>query len=158
MGGLTFLFDTPPNLKANPIGVGFELPKIFTAPNVEAFTRDRAGPIYWLPECEVMGFVHSPYSDREGDRPDIQMFFASYADSTDGGLFSKRASGYTDDFYSAVYEKILYKDAFNIIPLLLKPKSRGRIRLKDKNPSNPPLIYPNYFDDARDEDILVSQR
>ncbi|GJQ78194.1 hypothetical protein Trydic_g2524 [Trypoxylus dichotomus] len=155
MGGLTFLFDAPQSLKNSSAGAGFELPKVFTSKNIEGFTKRREGPMYWLPECEVMGFIHTKFSNVENDRPDVQLFFASYADSTDGGVFSKRASGYTDEFYSAVYENILYKDAYNVIPLLLRPKSRGKIMLKDKNPQSPPLIYPNYFEESQDINVLV---
>ncbi|KAK9730768.1 GMC oxidoreductase [Popillia japonica] len=142
MGGLTFLYEFPNN--NNSIKPSFELPNVFTPGNIDAFTKNHTGPVYWLPECEVMGFVHTKYSNPEHDRPDIQLFLAS-----------KRATGYTDEFYSAVYENILYKNAYNIIPLLLRPKSRGKILLKDKYPQTPPLIYPNYFDDPTDMDVLV---
>lgn len=103
-----------------------------------------------------MGFVKTKFEDPEDDWPDIQYFFASYGDNTDGGLFGKRAVGLTDEHYSAVYEELLYKDAFSIIVLLLRPKSRGKIMLKDKNPMSKVLIYPNYYDDPQDIKVMVS--
>ncbi|PNF19747.1 Glucose dehydrogenase [FAD, quinone] [Cryptotermes secundus] len=38
----------------------------------------------------------------------------------------------------------------------LRPQSRGVIRLKSSNPFDAPLMYPNYFADQRDVDVIVS--
>ncbi|XP_017779927.1 PREDICTED: glucose dehydrogenase [FAD, quinone]-like isoform X2 [Nicrophorus vespilloides] len=153
MGGGTYLFDAPEEY--DDMGIGFKLNKIFTTENVDEFTQNARGPVYWLPEVEVMAFVNSYYQNRSEDWPDVQLFFASYAENTDGGVFSKRVAGLTDDFYTAVYENILYKDAYNIIPLLMRPKSRGYIKLQDDKFKTPPLIYPNYFSDPYDLAVLV---
>lgn len=93
------------------------------------------------------------YSDKNSDWPDIQLLCSSYADNTDGGVYSKRATGLSDDYYNQAYEPILYRDSFSIVPMLLRPKSRGEIRLKSQNPYDPPLIFPNYF--QREEDVKV---
>lgn len=153
MGGITFLYDAPKEYEET--GCGFILPKVFEASTVDHFVHDKDGPIYWLPECEVMAFVSTKYQNYSDDWPDVQFFFASYADNTDGGLFGKRATGVTDEVYTAVYEEILYNDAFNIIPLLMRPRSRGKLLLKDKNPHSKILIYPNYYDDPYDLAVIV---
>lgn len=152
MGGVTFLFD-PPSKYENKT-CGFILPKVFSPETVNEFTQKKQGPVYWLPECEVMGFVNTKYQD--SNWPDIQYFITAYADNTDGGLFGKKAAGLTDEFYSAVYEEILYRNSFNIIILLLRPKSRGRIFLKDGSINSHVVIYPNYFDDPQDMKVLVN--
>lgn len=100
-------------------------------------------------------FFHWFRLNTKDDRPDIQFLFSSAGDNTDGGTFSRRDTGLTDDFYSTVYEPILYHDSYTIIILLLRPKSRGKILLKDKNPLTYPLIYPNYFEDPLDTQTLV---
>lgn len=41
------------------------------------------------------------------------------------------------------------------VPLLMRPKSRGRILLQSKNPEDHPLIQPNYFEDRLDIATLV---
>lgn len=104
-----------------------------------------------------MGFVKTTYANQSDDWPDIQFFFSSYSDGTDGGLVAKRAAGITDECYTAVYENILYKESFNIVTLLLRPESRGRIMLKDKNPNSKVLIYPNYFENPHDLEVMVSR-
>lgn len=104
-----------------------------------------------------MAYISSKYQNAHDDWPDIQIFFAAYTDSSDGGLFSKRGSGMSWEYYAKVYERIIYKDAFMVVPLLMRPKSRGRIILNSKDPKDHPIIFPNYFDDPRDLDILVSK-
>ncbi|XP_068623662.1 glucose dehydrogenase [FAD, quinone]-like [Battus philenor] len=39
--------------------------------------------------------------------------------------------------------------------VLLKPKSKGRIILKSKNPDDYPLIYANYFHEPEDLEVLI---
>lgn len=104
-----------------------------------------------------MGFVKTKYANQSDDWPDIQFFFTSYADNTDGGVFGKRAVGLTDEYYSAVYEEIIYKESFNVITLLMRPESKGYLKLKDKNPLSKVLIYPNYYENPIDMDIMVSR-
>lgn len=80
---------------------------------------------------------------------------SSAADNTDGGLIGKRGSGLSDQTYFSVFEKILFNETYSVMPVLLRPKSRGFIKLRDKNPNRHPVIVPNYFDDPHDLDILV---
>ena len=131
------------------------VPKVMQVNSIRNFAFNQRGPLYAMPACEIMAFINTKYQDPAEDRPDVQLFAASFADSSDGGLFGKRASGISDDYYAEVYEQILFKDAFMILPLLLRPKSRGRILLRDKNPQTPPLIFPNYFAHPRDLEIMV---
>lgn len=131
-------------------------PKVMQVDAIREFVFQQRGPLYAMPACEVMAFINTKYQDPRVDWPDVQLFMASFADSSDGGLFGKRGSGISDDYYAEVYEKILFKDAFMILPLLMRPKSRGRILLKDKDPATYPLIYPNYFNHSRDIEIMVS--
>ncbi|KAB0791785.1 hypothetical protein PPYR_03585 [Photinus pyralis] len=152
MGGGSYLYE---DLERCPDGCSFLLPNAYSPYNLEEFAEDESGQLYWLPECEVMGFVNTKYANRSNDWPDIQLFMASYSDNTDGGLFSKRITGLTDTIYASVYEDYLYKDAYTLLPLLLRPKSRGRILLKDSHHKSHPLIFPNYFADPHDLAILV---
>ncbi len=44
---------------------------------------------------------------------------------------------------------------FSVGPVLLRPKSRGRIRLGSSDPAAPPIIDPAYFSEASDLEVLV---
>ena len=50
---------------------------------------------------------------------------------------------------------ICYYDQINYQPLLLKPKSRGRVTINTTDPFAPPVIYPNYFQNHRDIDVYL---
>jgi glucose 1-dehydrogenase (FAD, quinone) len=151
-GGGSYLITNPVSNDSLSIIV----PKVMQVDVIRDFALNHRGPLYAMPACEVMAFINTKYQNPAEDRPDIQLFLASFADSSDGGLFGKRASGISDDYYADVYEKILFKDAFMILPLLIRPKSRGRILLRDANPRSHPLIYPNYFDHPDDIKVMVS--
>lgn len=151
-GGGSYLITNPINNETLSIVV----PKLLQVDTVREFAFEHSGPLYAMPACEIMGFVNTKYQNPAEDRPDVQFFLASFADSSDGGLFGKRASGISDNYYAEVYENIIFRDALMVLPLLMRPKSRGKILLKDNNPYSDPLIYPNYFSHPLDIKIMVN--
>jgi choline dehydrogenase len=44
---------------------------------------------------------------------------------------------------------------FVICPVLLRPQSRGFVRLRSSNPKDFPIVQPNYLDRASDMDVLL---
>ncbi|XP_034828250.1 glucose dehydrogenase [FAD, quinone]-like [Maniola hyperantus] len=149
MGGHSFLFDNP---YTNGSDYSFNLNTIMSIGSIIDFALNKNGPLYSMMEAEAMAFVSSKYQDPAEDYPDIQLFIAPTADNMDGGIFGKRANGLSDETYAELYEDILYQPSFSIVPLLLRPKSRGYIKLRDGNPYSPPLIYPNYY--SHPDDML----
>jgi len=63
--------------------------------------------------------------------------------------------GFTEEFWEQVYKPYLQYDSFSFYPILLRPKSRGYIRLRSTNPLDPPVIDPKYLTDERDVHTLV---
>ncbi|GBP43989.1 Glucose dehydrogenase [Eumeta japonica] len=152
MGGHSYLFDNPND---NGTDYCFNLLTVMSVGNLIDFAVHRKGNLYSMMEAEAMAFVKSKYADPYDDYPDVQLFVAPTADNLDGGIFGKRANGLTDDTYAELYEDILYDSSFSIIPLLLRPKSRGYLKLRDSSPFSSPLIYPNYFSHPDDMKIMV---
>nr|XP_026488916.1 glucose dehydrogenase [FAD, quinone]-like [Vanessa tameamea] len=153
MGGHSFLFDNP---YTNGSDYCFNYHTVSSIGSLIDFAINRNGPLYSMMEAEAMAFVNTKYQNPVEDYPDIQLFIAPSADNMDGGLFGKRANGLTDATYADLYEDILYKSSFSIVPLLLRPKSRGYIKLRNSDPNTAPLIYPNYYSDQEDMARLVS--
>lgn len=151
MGGANYLIKNPISNET----LSFIIPKLLTIPAARQFIFDHTGPLYAMPACEVMAFVNTKFQNPNEDWPDIQFLMSSYADGSDGGLYGKKAAGMSDEYFSHVYESIIYKDAYLVVPLLLRPRSRGRILLKSNNPKDYPLIYANYFQDPYDLAVLV---
>ena len=116
-------------------------------------------PILSIPEKSifVLGtiFLCRLNNASADDYPDVQLFLASGAENADGGLFGKRGCGLSDDFFANLFEDILYKESYAVIPLILRPHSRGYVKLRSADPSQPPKIVPNYFKDPRDMELLV---
>jgi choline dehydrogenase len=54
-----------------------------------------------------------------------------------------------------VFYDINNKDVFGIFPMIMRPKSKGFIRLKSKNPKDYPLMYHNYLTHPDDIRVLV---
>lgn len=63
--------------------------------------------------------------------------------------------GITNEFFEKVYEGIIGDNAFGLVPIVMRPKSRGRIRLKSRSPFQWPRMEPNYFADPEDLETLV---
>ena len=129
-----------------------------TVDSVNSFIFNKDGKLYASPFGEVTGFINTKYQDPALSRPDIQVIMSATTDTADGGVFSQQCSGISTNYYNTVYEPFNYNDAFSMWPLLLRPKSRGQILLRDGSSYSNPLIYPNYFADSRDLDTLVSRK
>lgn len=137
-GGLNYLIQNPVSKET----LSFLIPKLLNIQSARDFIYNHKGPLYGMPASEVMGFINTKYQDPREDWPDVQLLLAPYTDVADGGIFGRRGA--------------IYKDAYKIIPLLLRPRSRGRILLNSADPMEYPKIFANYFEDPHDLDVLVS--
>lgn len=112
------------------------------------------GPLTSLGAIEGIAFIHSKYSNTT-DWPDLQLQFISGGPSSDMGGHIRKAMGFTEEFWDKVYKPLLQYDSFSFYPILMRPHSRGYIRLRSKNPLDPPIINPRYLTDERDVHTLV---
>lgn len=87
--------------------------------------------------------------------PDIEIVLGAGALSGDLSGSMRNMLGITSEFFNKVYDGIIGRDAFGLVPIVMRPKSRGRIRLKSRNPFQWPLMEPNYFANAEDLETLV---
>ncbi|GBO31818.1 hypothetical protein AVEN_81721-1 [Araneus ventricosus] len=60
--------------------------------------------------------------------------------------------------YDKVYKPYLGKNSFTFFPALLRPKSRGTVRLKSDDPYEDPLIDFNLFQYEEDLDKVVDSK
>ncbi|XP_015431029.1 PREDICTED: glucose dehydrogenase [FAD, quinone]-like [Dufourea novaeangliae] len=154
IGGMAYLIDKPANYTGKE-HFAFNLPKSITLKAFKEFTKDHTGPLYSYPLSEGMAFINTKYANKSEDYPDIQLFLSTITDNTDGGIFVKRGCNVNDEFYEKMYQNILFQDAYQIMPLLLKPRSRGYIKLRSKDVHQHPIIVPNYFKDPQDLNVLA---
>ncbi|XP_014244928.1 glucose dehydrogenase [FAD, quinone]-like [Cimex lectularius] len=112
------------------------------------------GP-YTLPGgAEAVAFV-STKNNPNKTHPDMELVFGPGAFTGDTGGSIRMSYAMNETFFDRVYRRYQGKDAFNVVPVLLRPYSRGYLRLRSKNPFHWPLFYPNYYTDPRDIDAMV---
>lgn len=145
VGSISFIIDPPISL------VTTRLVNLNTALRY-AIKED--GPLTSSIGLEVVGFIPTKYANKSDDWPDIEFMALSTSTPGDGGTQVKRAHGLSDEFYNEYYSEINYKDTFGIFPMMLRPKSRGEIKLRSNNPFEYPLLYHNYLTDPQDVDVL----
>lgn len=151
-GGLTYLIENPVNPEESLSFLTTKLMRVHTA---REFIYHHRGPLYALPVAEVMAFINTKYQDPAEDWPDVQLFLSAISDTADGGIFGRRGGGISLQYYADVYEPMVYRDSYMVIPLVMRPLSRGRIELSSRDPKEHPIIFPNYFDHPRDLDVMV---
>lgn len=105
--------------------------------------------------CESISFYSLDDPTNPDGWPDIELFMVGGSMSANPAI--SRAFGLKPIIYDTMFREIEEKDldAFMIFPMILRPKSRGRIMLKSTDPYKYPLIYSNYFDHPYDVDISV---
>ncbi|KZS13782.1 Choline dehydrogenase, mitochondrial [Daphnia magna] len=146
LGGMVFTVDKP---------FGVMDFRYFTFPAVLNYTINRAGPLSTLGGCEGLAWVNTKYADATGDWPDIEFHFVAGAPPSDGGNVIRYNHGVKDSTWDKYYRPLEHKDTWQLIPMLLRPKSTGTIRLASTDPHTAPLIDPKYFDNVQDLNVLV---
>lgn len=145
LGGLTFIVNEPITLKKN---------RFQTFPVAMEYIVNERGPMT-TPGVEGLAFVNSRYNDKALDWPDIQFHFAPSSINSDGGDQIRKILALRDSVYNTMYKPLVNAETWTILPLLLRPKSSGWIRLRSKDPLVYPDINPNYFTHKEDIDVLV---
>ena len=70
-----------------------------------------------------------------------------------GQIVVRRIMGLVERVWKEIYEPLSYVDTASIFSTLVRPKSRGWIRLLSANPADHPLIDPQYY--SHPDDITV---
>ncbi|KAJ3645056.1 hypothetical protein Zmor_022744 [Zophobas morio] len=112
------------------------------------------GP-YTIPGgAEALGFVQTKLSKVE-DYPDVELVLG--AGALNGDVFGSLRSllGIPQGLFDRVYRPFMQVPAFSIAVVLMRPKSRGRVVLKDGNPFHWPVLVPNYFEKEEDVKVMV---
>ncbi|XP_055845323.1 glucose dehydrogenase [FAD, quinone] [Episyrphus balteatus] len=145
LGGLTFIVDAPVTVTRN---------RFQNVPvSLEYILRER-GPMTFS-GVEGVAFVNTKFQDPAVDWPDVQFHFAPSSINSDGGDQIRKILNLRDGFFNTVYKPLVKAETWTILPLLLRPKSTGWVRLNSKNPLQQPKLVPNYFAHQEDIDVLV---
>lgn len=72
----------------------------------------------------------------------------------DGGRYFKHLAGLNPIIWS-YYKHYIKTPSFSIDPVLLRPKSRGYLKLRSRNPYEHPIIDPRYLSNPADVATIV---
>jgi len=112
------------------------------------------GPLTSSIGLETVAFITTKYGNQSDDWPDIEFMLTSTSTNSDGGTAARKAHCLRDEFYDELLGDLSNKDVFGVFPMLLRPKSRGRLLLRSNNPHQYPLLYHNYFSHPDDLRVL----
>lgn len=100
-----------------------------------------------------MGFIKTKYANHSDDYPDFEIHLLSGSPTSDDGQTFRRVQGFTRELWEKVYVPYLAYDTMSMYPVLLRPKSKGYVKLRSTNPYDPPIIDPKYL--THPDDILT---
>ena len=138
LGGLTFVVDPPISLKVERV--------LSSAETLYDFMRYRNSSVTVPGGSEALGFIDLENPADPDGYPDLELLLAS---GSIAGEPTLRASFNIDELvYNRVYRQLANKDGFMVFPMIMRPKSRGRVYLNNSNPLSLPLIDMGYFSDC----------
>ncbi|CAL7939275.1 unnamed protein product [Xylocopa violacea] len=130
------------------------------ANTVDYFVKG-TGPLTVPGGAEALAFIdtrrssrtnHDEYNDRS---PDIELVLGISSLTGDTSGSYRGLLGLTDEFYRQVFSGYEGLDAFSIVPVLLRPKSRGRVALRSSDPFDQPMVDVNYYEHEDDLETMV---
>lgn len=142
VGGITWRIDHP---------VGIITSRLVNINTALRYAVSESGPLTSSVGLETVAFINTKYANASDDWPDMNFLMTSSAWFSDNQV--KEAHGLSDEFFNGVYGDLFNKDTYTIIPMILRPKSRGFIQLNSSNPLEYPLIYHNYL--THPDDVAV---
>lgn len=149
------------NLQDHPyVGINYKLPgdkSLTSTPNIiGAFTQymlEKEGPFKSTEPFRVISFMNT--TDSTASSPDIEYHYIFYPPNIADFIDVYGLHGFSDEYRKKFKELSENNFLFLAAPVLLHPKSRGKIELKSKDPFEQPLIYANYFDHPEDMATMV---
>ncbi|XP_026754849.1 glucose dehydrogenase [FAD, quinone]-like [Galleria mellonella] len=115
--------------------------------------RTHKGPMSIPGGCEALVFMDLNDKFNPLGWPDLELLFIA------GGLNSDpmlpRNFGFDEQIFTDTYGPLQNAETFMVFPMLMRPKSKGRILLESRNPKVHPTIIPNYFEYKEDLQKIV---
>lgn len=103
----------------------------------------------------VDGMAFKSSKNCEPDWPDIQLHFLSYSVASDHGICVRHLMGLEEKAWKEIFEPLSHLDTASILATLVRPRSRGWIRLRSADPSHQPIIDPQYYSNPHDIQVML---
>ncbi|KAJ6635518.1 Glucose dehydrogenase [FAD, quinone] [Pseudolycoriella hygida] len=122
--------------------------EVFTLNSFYQYFVNGDGPLT-MNGCEVVGFLNSTNKSKNWD---LGFMVLPIGASADAGIHFKQILNIKDNTWSQYFDPLTSQQSVSILPILLHPKSRGQITLKD----DVILIDPKYLTHEDDVDLIVT--
>ena len=144
-GGLVFLIDQPLSITSDEMSNPMK-------PHIREFLNKKTGPLTVPGGCEALAFVDIDKSGALDVYPNIELLFIGGSIVSD--LSFRKSFGISEEYWT-MFSNVTGHHSWTIFPMLMRPKSRGKILLRDNDPKSKPKIFANYLDDPEDVRVLV---
>jgi choline dehydrogenase-like flavoprotein len=123
-----------------------------TPASLAAYFFVQTGPLTSTGSVEVIAFADSTNSTF----PDYELLYIGSSLMANEIIMKNYNLNITtfDSYYGPQYSQA--SNAFMIFPIILHPKSRGRVMLNTTNPLDKPLLYANYYSDPADIVVAIT--
>lgn len=85
---------------------------------------------------------------------DLQFMVIPMALNSDHGIHLRKLLNFRDEVYYDYFHSTGGRESVTILPVLLKPKSVGVLRLRSNDPKDPPIIDPKYLSHTDDKKVF----
>lgn len=144
-GAMTFLVNS----------TTYNIYDIYDINTFDEYVNEFQGILGSAGAVEAIAFVDSKNPYDFSSVPDMEFMFLGASINAEPVVF-KRNFALRKDVYDAYLNVVQQEQsAIMIYPMMLHPKSRGRVKLRSRNPFDQPMIYPNYFHDRDDVETIL---
>lgn len=143
IGGIAWRINRP---------IGINTNRLVNLNSALRYAITENGPLTSSIGLESVGFLNTKYANQSDDWPDMNFLMTSASLFSDAQ--AKVAHGLKKEFFDEMYSSLVGADTFSILPMILRPKSRGFIKLHSKNPLRYPLLYHNYLTHPDDVNVM----
>lgn len=128
--------------------------QIFDLETFGRYTSTLAGPIASPGGIEALAFYDTENPNDPKAYPDLELLHFGGAINIDPILH--RNFGIRETLYDQIFPTMdEFENNFTVASMVMRPKSRGRIKLRSTNPLDYPMILPNYLSDPYDVEIAI---
>lgn len=127
--------------------------ELFDMRSLASYTNNLDGPLTSPGGCEALAFFDTEHPGDSDGYPDLELLHIGGSINSDP-IF-QRNFGLRDDVYKIFSGLGSETNTFMVFPMVLRPKSKGRVKLRSSDPFAPPKIIPNYFSDEQDMKISI---
>ena len=136
--------------KLNTTNASLLEPKVATLENLIQWLHYGEGLLTTTGAVEGIGYVKTSVSQDPENVPDIELLSMGGSLVLDSGGALRESWRLDKKIYDNAYSALYGKDTWSAVVMLLQPKSKGYLELKDTNPFSHPKMYGNYLTDPQD--------